>query len=89
MRGLPTLGLRFRMVAALLAVSALTLGVAALALLPPLENRLRRDDLESLTQATSAVAPGLRHAQRAELKPHSRERKGAGPRARAPYRARA
>ena len=52
MRRLPNLGLRFRLIASLLAASALTLGIAALALLPPLENRLRHEDLESLTQST-------------------------------------
>jgi signal transduction histidine kinase len=51
------LGLRLRFVAAILLTSAITLGVAAVALLSPLERRLRNDDLQALaTSAQSAQA---------------------------------
>ena len=70
---MPVFGLRTRMIGALLAVSVLTLGVAALALLPPLESRLRRDDLESLTQSTAATAPAFETLAEGDLRPHSRD----------------
>jgi signal transduction histidine kinase len=73
MRRLPTFGLRFRMIASLVAASALTLGIAALALLPPLENRLRREDLESLTQSTIEEVPDFRALSPGDITPHSRK----------------
>jgi signal transduction histidine kinase len=72
MRRLPSFGLRFRMVASLLAASALTLVVAALALLPPLEHRLRREDLESLTQAMIEETPDFKALDSSQILPHSR-----------------
>jgi signal transduction histidine kinase len=73
MRRLPTFGLRFRMIASLLAASALPLLVAALALLPPLENRLRQEDLESLTQATIEEVPDFEALDASDLVPHSHQ----------------
>jgi signal transduction histidine kinase len=71
-RRLPSSGLRFRMVASLLAASALTLAVAALTLLPPLEHRLRQEDLESLTQATLEEIPDFKALDSSQIVPHSR-----------------
>lgn len=59
------------MIAALLATSVLTLLVAALTLLPPLEHRLRQEDLDFLTQATVGLAPALRRLETPELRPGS------------------
>jgi signal transduction histidine kinase len=52
-----TVGLRPRLVAALLFTSAVTLGIAALTLLPPLERRLRSDELRSLLNTAIAFRP--------------------------------
>lgn len=54
-RGLP--GLRGRMLAALLLSSAVTLAVAALALLSPLEHRLRADGQAAVLSAISGSRP--------------------------------
>ena len=51
------LGLRSRVVAALVATAAATLGVAALALLSPLEHKLRNEDVKFLTQNALAAIP--------------------------------
>jgi signal transduction histidine kinase len=50
-------GLRGRLLVALVATSALTLGAAALALLPPLQDRLRTQRVEDLQAATEADIP--------------------------------
>jgi signal transduction histidine kinase len=65
-------GLRWRILIALVATSALTLAVAAAALLPPLQDRLRTqrvDDLQAATEADSpqfdsALATSLRNTAR-------------------------
>lgn len=51
------MGLRPRLLAALLLTSAVTLGVAALALLSPLEQRLREDGESTVLTAVSASRP--------------------------------
>ncbi|HVR05245.1 MAG TPA: hypothetical protein VMS02_04335, partial [Solirubrobacteraceae bacterium] len=51
------MGLRPRLLAALLLTSAVTLGVAALALLSPLEQRLREDGESTVNTAVSAARP--------------------------------
>jgi len=66
------LGLRSRLVLSLLATSALTVGVVALTLLSPLEQRLRLDELESLHQAAAVVRPLLARVPEAALRPDSR-----------------
>jgi signal transduction histidine kinase len=48
------IGLRGRFVAALLLVSAVTLGVAAVALLSPLQHRLQRDEIDGMVAAVHA-----------------------------------
>lgn len=48
-------GLRPRLLAALLITSAVTLGVAALALLSPLEQRLREDGMRTVRNAVNSV----------------------------------
>jgi signal transduction histidine kinase len=63
----PSVGLRGRLVAALFLTSTLTLAVAALALLAPLEHRLRHEDLENLTEAGLAISPELRDLDRADI----------------------
>lgn len=50
-------GLRPRLMAALVLTAAVTLGVAALAVLSPLENRLRRDTSNTLVTAASSARP--------------------------------
>jgi signal transduction histidine kinase len=50
-------GLRGRLLVALVATSALTLAVAAAALLPPLQNRLRTQRIDDLQAATEADVP--------------------------------
>lgn len=57
-RRLPT-GLRPRLATALAATSALTLVVAAVALLSPLEAQLRAERLDALASAVAAARPGL------------------------------
>jgi signal transduction histidine kinase len=52
----PPLGLRSRIVGALLLTSAATLAVAALALLSPLEHKLRDQELRSLTSTAQAAS---------------------------------
>ena len=59
MRRLPVLGLRGRIVAALILTSAVVLGVAAVALLPPLERNLRREELSSLRATAIASRPSF------------------------------
>src|SRR5215213_2029633 len=49
-RRLPA-GLRFRLLIALLATSAVTLGVATLIVLPPLQDRLRDQTVETVENA--------------------------------------
>jgi signal transduction histidine kinase len=71
MRRRASFGLRPRLVLALVATSALTLAVAAAALLSPLEQRLRDSELESLTQAASAAQATLAEVDRADLTPGS------------------
>jgi signal transduction histidine kinase len=77
MRRRASFGLRPRLVLALVATSALTLAVAAAALLSPLEQRLRDSELESLSEAAAGahgtlaaldsggLAPGSATARRA------------------------
>jgi signal transduction histidine kinase len=69
-------GLRPRLLAAMLIVSAITLGVAALALLSPLEQRLREDGLRTVEYAIASargqftdleVEPGSTLPSRREL----------------------
>lgn len=69
MRWRLALGLRARLVLALLATSALTLAVAALALLAPLERRLRADELEALRADARVVAQVLAATPRSTLRP--------------------
>ncbi|MFL5826528.1 MAG: sensor histidine kinase [Thermoleophilaceae bacterium] len=52
-------GLRARIVLALIATSVVTLAVAALALLPPLEHRLKREELQALADTAVASRPGF------------------------------
>jgi signal transduction histidine kinase len=55
-------GLRPRLLAALLATSAVTLVAAALALLPPLRDRLRDQSVHNTRSATTALLPGFEGA---------------------------
>ena len=59
-------GLRPRLLAALVLTAAVTLGVAALALLGPLQTRLRDESARSLQTAVLASRPGLERAIRAQ-----------------------
>src|SRR5439155_1587986 len=64
---------RARLVAALLFTSAVTLGIAALALLPPLERRLRRDQLAALVTAAVAFRPQLEDLEVSAARPGNLE----------------
>ena len=78
-------GLRARLVLALFATAATTLAVAALALLPPLEARLRDDAARTLTLRAEAARPGFER-----LPPHTNPARAAAsarPRDRRPDRA--
>jgi signal transduction histidine kinase len=69
MRRWASFGLRPRLVLALVATSALTLAVAAAALLSPLEQRLRNSELESLSQAADGAQSSLAALPRTDLTP--------------------
>src|SRR5205085_8821352 len=71
-----TVGLRSLLVAALLFTSAVTLGIAALALLPPLERRLRRDELQSLVTAAVTFRPQFEDRELSVARPGNPELAG-------------
>ncbi len=58
------IGLRPRLLAALLLTSAVTLAVAALALLSPLEQRLRQDGEATVVTAIDAARPEFTEIQK-------------------------
>jgi signal transduction histidine kinase len=58
------IGLRPRLLLALLVTSAVTIGAAAAALLPPLQDRLRRESARSLEAAALAARPTFEDALR-------------------------
>ncbi|HET8672414.1 MAG TPA: HAMP domain-containing sensor histidine kinase [Thermoleophilaceae bacterium] len=70
-RRLPTLGLRGRIVAALVLTSAVVLGVAALRLLPQLQHQLRREEVTSLRDTAVASRPSFEDLEGDELGPRS------------------
>ncbi len=63
-RALAGVGLRARLLLALVFTSAVTLGAAALALLPPLQERLREQDQDSLRAAALATKRPMENALR-------------------------
>jgi signal transduction histidine kinase len=71
MRRRTSFGLRPRLVLALVATSALTLAVAAAALLSPLDQRLRDSELESLAQAADSAPATLADLPASGLVPGS------------------
>lgn len=68
-------GLRARIVAALVLTSAVTLGVAALALLPALDAQLRQEEQDSLESTTLALAAAFQRLTPGASRPGSRELK--------------
>ena len=68
----PFLGLRGRLTAALLAVSALTFAAVAGALLLPLNHRLRQDALTSLSETALAARPSFADLPADAIRPRSR-----------------
>ena len=50
-------GLRWRLLLALVATSAVTLGATALVVLPPMQDRLRSQSADSLENQVAAVLP--------------------------------
>ena len=72
MSGRLHLGLRGRFTAALVLTSALTLVVAAAALLAPLEQRLRADAVRTLAETALAARPRLERLPAGDVRPHSR-----------------
>jgi signal transduction histidine kinase len=69
MRRRASFGLRPRLVLALVATSALTLAVAAVTVLSPLERRLRDSELESVTQAAATAQAIIADLTPSELAP--------------------
>lgn len=67
-----SLGLRPRLVLALVLTGALTLGVAAFTLLSPLERRLRDDEIENLVRSAEAARGSLAQLDRSQLRPGTR-----------------
>ncbi|MEA2479419.1 MAG: hypothetical protein QOJ07_1341, partial [Thermoleophilaceae bacterium] len=65
------LGLRGRIVAALVLTSAVTLAAVALALLVPLENRLTRDRVDTLVAQTSGARQSFARLHGRQLAPGS------------------
>src|SRR5436309_1625643 len=63
MRRLRPPGLRVRLVLALLLTSAVTLAVAALTLLPPLEKRLRDEEVRALVSTASSSRAAFQDAE--------------------------
>jgi signal transduction histidine kinase len=61
-------GLRVRLTAALIATSALTLAAVAIALLSPLQDRLRHDRLDALATAIRAGKPSLEGLRPTQLR---------------------
>jgi signal transduction histidine kinase len=66
-----TFGLRGRLVAAMIAVSILTLAVATAALLVPLDNRLRASALDALGQTALAARPDFADTPEGGVRVHS------------------
>src|SRR5436853_2060217 len=62
-------GLRARLVGALLLTSAVTLAVAAAALLPPLDRRLRHEEVRSLLDTAVAARPVFQDLDLREMRP--------------------
>lgn len=67
------LGLRTRIILALVAVTAVALGGAAVALFLPLERRLRHDALSNLAVSASAASDEIARLPRAAIRPQSPE----------------
>jgi signal transduction histidine kinase len=65
-------GLRGRLIAALVLTAALTLGTAAVTLLGPLEHRLRTQEVKSLTDTVVAFRFSLESLDATDLRPRSR-----------------
>jgi signal transduction histidine kinase len=68
-----SLGVRPRLVATLVLTSAITLAVAAVALLPPLENRLRSDETETLVLVARSMRNSFDRLEREDIRPGSPE----------------
>ncbi|MGZ4203050.1 MAG: histidine kinase dimerization/phospho-acceptor domain-containing protein, partial [Thermoleophilaceae bacterium] len=66
-RRLPVLGLRGRLVAALILTSAVALGVAAVTLLPPLERNLRTQELRTLRDTAIASRPSFEDLEQRQV----------------------
>ncbi len=64
-------GLRGRLIAALVATAALTLLIAALLVLGPLQHRLRHQEETSLLAAAKAAIPSFRAIDPIQIRPHS------------------
>jgi signal transduction histidine kinase len=66
-------GVRPRLVATLVLTSAITLAVAAVALLPPLQNRLRADELDTLVAVARSMRTSFSRLEPEDVKPNSPE----------------
>jgi signal transduction histidine kinase len=67
MRRLPVLGLRGRLVAALILTSAVVLGVTAVTLLPPLQRNLRSEEVRSLRDTALASRSSFEDLKRTSI----------------------
>jgi len=68
----PRIGLRIKLVAALVTTAAVVLIVAALALLSPLEQRLRSEEVKNLTATTVAARGSFAELHGRQLQPGNR-----------------
>ena len=62
-------GLRARLVGALLVTSAVTLAVAAVTLLPPLDRRLRHEEVQSLLDTAASARSGFQDLRPKDMRP--------------------
>jgi signal transduction histidine kinase len=72
MRRLPALGLRGRIVAALVLTGIVVLGLAALFLLTPLERQLRREEIGSMRETAAASRPSFEDLEPSQFTSGSR-----------------
>jgi signal transduction histidine kinase len=73
MRFRRAVGVRPRLVATLVLTSVITLGVAAFALLPPLQNRLRADELDTLVAVAASMRTSFSRLEPEDVRPNSPE----------------
>ena len=68
-----SIGVRPRLIATLVATSVITLTVAAVALLPPLDSRLRADELDTMVVVARSMRSSFSRLERSDVRPGSHE----------------